>query len=107
MRQGSYEPHCEKTGLRGFQPGLTQIGPYNHTRWLEAGNFVYRKKKRDCTIYVANTKALISFAVTGKCHREVDLRLCFRKFKIAGFLTTRLIYPVDIIAYDFNFNHFI
>ena len=27
---------CEKTGLRGFQPGLTQTGLYNHTRWLEA-----------------------------------------------------------------------
>ena len=30
------EPHCEKTGLRGFRPGPTQTGLYNHTRWLEA-----------------------------------------------------------------------
>ena len=31
-----YEPHCEKTGLRGFRPGPIQTGLYNHTRWLEA-----------------------------------------------------------------------
>ena len=29
------EPRCEKTGLRGFRPGPTQTGLYNHTRWLE------------------------------------------------------------------------
>ena len=60
-----FEPRCEKTGLRGFQPGPTQTRLYNHTRWLEALNFLYRKK-RDCTIYVAKTKALIRFAVTAK-----------------------------------------
>ena len=27
------EPRSEKTGLRGFRPGLTQTGLYNHTRW--------------------------------------------------------------------------
>ena len=59
------EPRCEKTGLRGFRPGLTQTRLYNHTRWLEAGHFVFRMK-RDCTMYVAKTKALISFAVTAK-----------------------------------------
>ena len=32
----TYEPRCEKTGLRGFRPGPTQTGLYNHTRWLEA-----------------------------------------------------------------------
>ena len=26
----SYEPRCEKTGLRGFRPGPTQTGLYNH-----------------------------------------------------------------------------
>ena len=31
-----FEPRCEKTGLRGFRPGPTQTGLYNHTRWLEA-----------------------------------------------------------------------
>ena len=30
------EPGCEKTGLRGFRPGPTQIGLYNNRRWLEA-----------------------------------------------------------------------
>ena len=30
------EPRSEKTGLRGFRPGLTQTELYNHTRWLEA-----------------------------------------------------------------------
>ena len=65
MRWTLNEPRCEKTGLRGFRPGPTQIGLYDHTRWLEAENFVFRKK-RDCTIYVAKTKALISFVVTAK-----------------------------------------
>ena len=30
------EPRCEKTGLWGFRPGLTQTRQYNHRRWLEA-----------------------------------------------------------------------
>ena len=25
-----YEPRCEKTGLRGFRPGLTQTELYKH-----------------------------------------------------------------------------
>ena len=57
------EPRCEKTDLRGFRPGSTQTGLYNHRRLLEAWNFGF-KKKRDCTIYVAKTKVLISSAVT-------------------------------------------
>ena len=32
----SYEPRCEKTGLWGFRPGLTQTGLYSHKRWIEA-----------------------------------------------------------------------
>ena len=55
----------KKTGLRGFRPDPTQTRLYNHRRWLEASNFVLRKK-RYCTISVAKTKALISFAVTAK-----------------------------------------
>ena len=31
-----YEPRCEKTGLRGFQPGPTQTALYGHRIWLEA-----------------------------------------------------------------------
>ena len=30
------EPRSEKTSLRGFRPGPTQTGLYNHRRWLEA-----------------------------------------------------------------------
>ena len=63
--EGTNEPRCEKTGLRGFRPGPTQTGLYSHRRWLEACNFGFRKK-RDCTIRVAKTKVLISFAVTAK-----------------------------------------
>ena len=37
------EPRCEKTGLRGFRPGPTQIGLYCHRRWLETRNFGFRK----------------------------------------------------------------
>ena len=61
----SFEPGCEETGLQRFGPGPTQTGLYSHRRWLEALNFGFRKK-RDCTIYTAKTKALISFAVTAK-----------------------------------------
>ena len=39
----AYEPRCEKTGLRDFRPGQTQTGLCSHRRWLEAGNFVFRK----------------------------------------------------------------
>ena len=61
----TFEPRCEKTGLRGVRPGPTQTGLYSYRRWLEARNFVFRKW-RDCTISVAKTKSLISFAVTVK-----------------------------------------
>ena len=49
----------------GFRPGPTQTGLYSHRRQLEAATFRLRKK-RNCTICVAKTKALISFAVTAK-----------------------------------------
>ena len=38
-----YEPVCEKTNDFGFRPGLTQTRLYSHRRWLEAGNFGFRK----------------------------------------------------------------
>ena len=38
---------------------------YNYSRWLEAQNFGFRKK-RNRTIYVAKTKPLISCTVTVK-----------------------------------------
>ena len=31
-----YEPQCEKTGLRGFGPGATQISLYSHRSRLDA-----------------------------------------------------------------------
>ena len=65
IRKQTYEPVREKTNNLGFRPGPTQTGLYSHRKWLEAGNFGFRKK-RDCTIHVAKTKALISFAVTAK-----------------------------------------
>ena len=49
----------------GFRPGPTQTKLYSRRRWLEACIFGFGKK-RDCTIRVAKTKALISFAVTAK-----------------------------------------
>ena len=61
----SFEPRCEKTGLLGFRPGPTQTRLCSHRRWLQTWNFVFRKR-RDCTIRVGKTKALISFAVTAK-----------------------------------------
>ena len=61
----AFEPRYEKIGLRGFRSGPTKTGLYNQRRWLDARNFGFRKK-RDCTMRVAKTKALISFAVTAK-----------------------------------------
>ena len=49
----------------GVRHGHTQTGLHNHRRWLAAWDFGFRKK-RDCTIYVAKTKALISCAVTAQ-----------------------------------------
>ena len=60
-----YEPRCEKTSLQGFRPGPSQTGLCNCRKCLEAWTFGFRKL-RNCTIRVAKTKALISFAVTAK-----------------------------------------
>ena len=49
----------------GFRTGPTQTGLYKHRKELEAWNFGF-KYIEDCTIRVAKTKALISFAVTAK-----------------------------------------
>ena len=55
------QPWHEKSGLQG----LTQTDLYSRISRLEASNFRF-KKKRNSTIRVAKTKALISFAVTAK-----------------------------------------
>ena len=60
-----YGPRRQKTGLRGFRLGPTKTGLCSHRRCLEAWKFGFRKKRK-CTIKVAKTKALISFAVTAK-----------------------------------------
>ena len=54
-----------KPNRLSFRPSLTQTELYKHRRWLETGNFGFRKY-RDCTIRVVKTKGLISFAVTTK-----------------------------------------
>ena len=59
------EPRCKKNGLRVFRPAPTQTRLYSHRRWLEAGNFGFRKK-RDCTICGEKTKALISCTDTAQ-----------------------------------------
>ena len=59
------EPVRDKTNNLGFRPGPTLTSLYCHRSRLETGNFGF-KKKRDCTIHVAKTKALIRFAVTAK-----------------------------------------
>ena len=55
----------KKTNNLGFRPGPTQTSLYSHRSRLETCTFGF-KKKRNCTIRVAKTKALISFAVTEK-----------------------------------------
>ena len=58
----TYEPRREKTGLRRGFPTRSDTN-----RSVEARNFRLNfKKKRHCTIRIAQTKALISFAVTAK-----------------------------------------
>ena len=58
-----YEPVREKTNNLGSDQISPKNGLYNHRRGLEAGNFGFNKWK-NCTIRVAKTKVLISFAVT-------------------------------------------
>ena len=58
-----------------INPTPTHIGLYSHCRWLEAQNFRFWKK-RDSTISVAKTKALISCAVLPS-YCAADLRLSF------------------------------
>ena len=55
----------DKTCLQCFRPGPKQTGLYRHERWLEAGNFGFRKKK-DCTIHEEKMKMLISCSVTAQ-----------------------------------------
>ena len=66
-----YEPRCEKTGLQGFRPGLTQTGLYSHRRWLED---------------LDSRELYYSYSE----NKGADASL-FSHMQKAGFLTTRLI----------------
>ena len=70
----------------GFRPGLTESGLYSNRSLLVAWNFSIRKK-RNFTIYVANTKAQISCAVTAQLICVFALRICR---KTSHFLMKRL-----------------
>ena len=80
------EPRCEKTDLRSFRPSLTQTRLYNHRRWLEAWNSGFRKK-RNRTIYVAKTKALITaqFVLAYSKSRFLITRLIYTKQRLKQF----------------------
>ena len=43
LRSPTNEPVREKTNNLGFQPGQSQTGLYSHRKWLQAGNFGFRK----------------------------------------------------------------
>ena len=60
-----YEPLYEKTNDLLVRVGLTEVVMYSHKRRLNAWNFGFIKKM-DCTIRVAKTKALISYAITAQ-----------------------------------------
>ena len=83
------EPRCEKTSLRDFRPGLTQTGLYcSHRRGLEAWNFGFRKY-RNCSVRVAETKALISLAVTASSQSVLVSNLSWKivmgpQFKVSS-----------------------
>ena len=72
-----------------WRTGPTQTGLHSNRRQLEAWNFIF-KKKRNCTIRVAKTKALISF--------EADLPLCFRICRLLVFSRGGSYIPGLVIA---------
>ena len=82
-----HELQCEKTGLREFQPGVTQNWPVylqNMARslkfWIYVEEELYYLKSEN-----KFTDQLCSYYCTA------DLHLCFRMGKKSGFLMTRLI----------------
>ena len=79
-----YHSSHAKTNNLGLRPGLTQTSLCSHRRRLKACDFGF-KKKMDCTICVAKTKALISFAVTAKLVCTPGLHLCFRRCRLLVF----------------------
>ena len=59
------EPLHEKTNNLGFRPDPKLTGLYSHRISLVALNFGFRKK-RNCTIRIAKTKALMSCAAAAQ-----------------------------------------
>ena len=83
-----YEPHREKTGLRGFRPCPTLTGLYNH------------KMDRSLKFCIKEVKGLYYLCSENKGahqlrgYREADLRLCFRICKNLVF-SRRGSYDID------------
>ena len=76
----------------GFQSGLKQTELYKHRRWLETGTFGFRKK--NCTIHVAKTKALISFKIMS-CIFVFAYTNCWFSHDVAHIVeTTSVVYHV-------------
>ena len=77
-KQKINEPLHGKTNDLGFRPSPTQNSLYNNRSRLEARNFGL-KKKSYCTVCVAKTKTLISFAVTAKlvCAFVIAFAICW------------------------------
>ena len=85
----SVEPRHDKICIRFFRSCPTQTVLYGHRRWLEACNFEFRKKRYSNSttcIDVANTKVLISCAVTA----QLICAFVFTYVK-TGFLMTQLL----------------
>ena len=78
-----------------FQTGLIRT----EHRWLEDRNFGFRKE-RNCTIHVAKTKVLISFAVTAKliCTFGFAYAYCWFSPETAPIQNTILITGSNLIS---------
>ena len=87
-----FEPVHEKTNNLGFRSGLTQTGLYSHSLKFRI------KEEEKCTIRVAKTKALISFAVTAKLasvFAHVDCWFCHEATHFAKFLLNSNKHEID------------
>ena len=98
-----FEPVHEKINNLGFRPGLTQTRLYSHRSRLEAWKFGF-KKKRKCTIRVAKTKALISFAVTAKliCVFVIAYANCWFSHAQAHLIVQLTVYVHDDLGDEFS-----
>ena len=70
---GKDEPGHEKTCQGLPTRSEKQSGLYGHKRWLEAWNFLFRKK-RDCTIFCSENKGTSQL----RSYSAADMHLCFR-----------------------------